>query len=295
MFDRLQEGDIAMLKLCHSRGFSMGLILAFAAIPTPLLAFAGINVVPAFAANQEGDVFTSAPFSTGSIPVPSMRYQQVFEAQEFASWGGGPKQITQIAFRPSGIEGYGGAFVTTLANVRIDLSTTAKPANGLSSQFAANVGADDIIAFSGPLSLSSAWEGPPGGPKHFDIYIDLTTPFTYDPSRGNLLLDVRNFGNETTTYFNGVVAAVDGLSRQWSSDVNSATAQFSDNAGLVTRFTYVPEPGGAAICLTLSCSLLRRKERVRTKGTFRRVRVAFVGGFFMPPVGGSPTVGPIDR
>jgi len=200
-----------------------------------------VDVVPAFAANQEGDVFTSAPFDIAAIPAASMRYQQVYNASEFASWVG-PRQVTQIAFRPSGSVGVGQAFTATLANVRIDLSTTNKAANGLNTQFAANVGADDTVVFNGPLHLSSSWLGPVGGPKDFDIIVNLTTPFTYDASAGNLLLDVRNFGSEFTTYFNGTVSPVDGLSRIFATDVSAAGAQFVDNAALVTRFTHVPEP-----------------------------------------------------
>src|SRR6266511_3255023 len=76
-----------------------------------------VDVVPAFRANQEGDVFTSAPFDIAEIPAASMRYQQVYNASEFQSWVG-PQQITQIAFRPSADAGYGQAFSATLANVR---------------------------------------------------------------------------------------------------------------------------------------------------------------------------------
>ena len=50
--------------------------------------------------------------------------------------------------------------------------------------FANNVGADDTIVHSGSLFLSSAFTGPAGGPKGFDILIHLTTPFTYDPASG---------------------------------------------------------------------------------------------------------------
>ena len=71
--------------------------------------------------------------------------------------------------------------------------TTASP-NALNATFAANVGADDAVVFGpGPLTISSAFTGPPAGPKDFDVLIPLDRTFPYDPSQGNLLLDVRVF------------------------------------------------------------------------------------------------------
>src|SRR5205823_14144179 len=105
------------------------------------------------------------------------RYQQVYSASDFTVFGTSPRFITQVAFRPDAI--YGSAFNSTLFNVQIDLSTTTKAVDGLNQTFANNVGADDTIVHSGSLSLSSAFTGPNGGPKNFDIVIPLSTPFPY--------------------------------------------------------------------------------------------------------------------
>jgi hypothetical protein len=109
----------------------------------------------------------------------------------------------------------------------------------LSPTFAANVGDDDTMVFSGSLSLSSADTGPVAGPKDFDVVITLHVPFLYDPTAGHLLLDVRNVSGGSTTPFDATSSSGDLMSRSGSlsGDVTSPTADFSDTVGLVTQFT----------------------------------------------------------
>ena len=97
-------------------------------------------------------------------------------------------------------------------NIRINLSTTSQVPDGLSNTFAENVGADDTVVFNGALPLSSAVTGPDGGPKAFDIVITLQTPFWYDPTAGNLLLDVRNFEAAATTSVDAEMTEGDPIS-----------------------------------------------------------------------------------
>jgi hypothetical protein len=120
------------------------------------------------------------------------------------------------------------------------------------------------VVFSGSLSLSSSFTGPVGGPKAFDIVTTLETPFLYDPSGGNLLLDVRNFSNTTTTQFDAHNAAGDSISRvYYANDANAATADSGNSAGLIAQFTFIPEPGtlplvGLSVMGLLA--LVRRKK-----------------------------------
>ena len=198
-------------------------------------------VVPNSLTTIEGDGANAFPFSISlrNPPVPSMRYQQVFQSSEFSTFGG-PILITQIAFRPDVV--FGGAFSTTLSSIRIDLSTTTAAPDALSSKFAKNVGKDDKTVYDGPLPLSSAFTGPVGGPMSFDILINLTTPFFYDPATGNLLLDVRNFGGGTTTFFDIQSTSGDSTSRVFSSvsgRVDDPSGNL-DSTGLVTQFTSSP-------------------------------------------------------
>jgi MYXO-CTERM domain-containing protein len=213
------------------------------------LAHASSVVVPGFDATTEGSGNNGYPFASS---FSSQRYQQVYGASAFS---GGPILITQIAFRPDAT--FGSAFSTTLPSVQIDLSTTSAAVDGLSTTFANNVGANDTVVFSGALSLSSADTGPAGGPKAFDIVINLTTPFLYNPALGNLLLDIRDFSGGFTTAFDAEPSGTDAMSRVYteSQGVNSPTANAGeqDTVGLVTQFTVtvVPEPSSVVFGLAL--------------------------------------------
>ena len=212
----------------------------------------------------EGNTHNYYPFDIGATmgAGDSQRYQQAYGASDFAGITG-PVFITKIAFRPDAF--IGRAFSLTLTDIQINLSTITLGPDGLSLVFANNLGLDDTIVFArGPLSLSSNFTGPVGGPMDFDVVITLTTPFLYDPAAGNLLMDVRNFGGGMTTVLDTEVAAGDSIGRVHTNIdspglVNSPTAANSDTAGLVTQFTHspVPEPGsaclfviGAGLCYT---------------------------------------------
>jgi hypothetical protein len=206
-------------------------------------------VVPNSLATAEGNSNNRFPFGIMAAP-PTQRYQQVYAASQFSP-GSGPLLITQILFRPDAISG--DAFTATLPDIQINLSTTTPGPDGLSATFASNVGANDTIVRSrGALTLSSADTPGPGGTRNFDIVINLTTPFLYDPTQGNLLMDVRNFGGGTTTFFDAHDVLGDSISRVYTFNgtVTSAIGDQVNTSGLVTAFTFtrqgpptgVPEP-----------------------------------------------------
>jgi hypothetical protein len=232
---------------------------------------ADVVVVPNALANTEGESNNGFPFNIAFFGISSQRYQQVYASSQFSGFGGHPELITQIAFRPDAQ--FGSAFSSTLPNVRIDLSTTHAVPGSLSSTFANNVGPNDQVVFSGPLHLSSSFTGPPNGPKAFDITIPLQHPFLYNPSQGNLLLDVRNFGGGSTTQFDATFNFGSNSSRAFtitSNGVNDPTG-LTDNGALVTQFTGtlptsgggVPEPSTLALFGVGAASLVVRRWRRR--------------------------------
>ena len=239
----------------------LGALLLLGAI-NPAHAVVPTVVVPNSARTVEGNNNNSFPFDITTFGLPSQRYQQVYAASQF----GGGGLITQIIFRPDAFAGH--AFTSTLSDIQIDLAYSSAPDDGLSTTYANNITAGDTIVFArGPLTLSSAFTGPPAGPKDFDIIITLTTPFFYNPALGNLLLDVRNFGAGSTTVFDAVFTSGDGVSRVFSTtNVNDPTG-ITDSLGLVTGFNIVPEPGTAAMLLAGGGTLLalfggcRRRRR----------------------------------
>jgi hypothetical protein len=195
-------------------------------------AHAGTVVIPNGLTAAEGNVNNIAPFGVGMAGVTSFRYQQAYWSSEFP----GQMKITGVRFRP---DVTGGAFASTLPDVQINLSTTNRPVDGLSLTFSDNPGADDTVVFSGSLSLSSAYGGPLGGPKWFDIVINFSTPFAYEPALGNLLLDIRIYHGGTTTWtgFDAHSVHADSVSRVFAQGVSSPSGS-QDSLGLVTQFVY---------------------------------------------------------
>jgi hypothetical protein len=134
---------------------------------------------------------------------------------------------------------------------------------GLSTVFAENVGVNNTVVYSGPITFSSAFTGPPGGPKDFDVIINFTRPFLYTPTAGNLLADFRTVGylwgsgnplpvmdfvNGSGTF--GVVSTV-------AANIN-ATSGTPGIQGYVTRFTFtaVPEPASLVLGSEMALALL---------------------------------------
>ena len=197
----------------------------------------------------------------------SMRYQQVYDASFFT---GGPPSlmlITEIRFRcDAGAGAISGPFSAVISDIQISMSTTVRPSESLLSTFSDNIGADvRVVVPRGPLALSSSYTNDGTGARTFDIRIPLTTPFSYNPALGNLLLDVTNYsGTHLTTSnwiaFDAANSPTDGISRLYGSS-SFSTIGTSQNMGLVTQFVVVPEPSIALFLgLTPLAVMLRRRR-----------------------------------
>lgn len=162
------------------------------------------------------------PFGAYISQAQADRYQQVYLGSLFSS----AVQIYGVSFFNTGSTINPGVYT-------LKLSTTSKAVGGLStSSFDANVGGDAQTIFSGYIGGSSP-------------QIAASTPFFYDPTAGNLLLDVLVHSQEGSSggadfdYGSGV------MSRTWMYQ----GSQMADDGGLVTRFetsplegTVTPEP-----------------------------------------------------
>ena len=223
--------------------FTAALMLGFAAAGT---ASAGTIT---FGTATGGNGF---PFSSSAYTV---EYQQVYEGSLFS----GPVDITQIGFfsapRTSG---------DITGNFTLHLSTTTATPSTLSLTYANNIGADNALFFSGAVSHVLSFTG---------------TPFYFDPSAGDLLLDV--LVNTANTTNNGPLAA--GCSTDTNRVFNfilssgpgavatGNSALCNPNSfGLETQFTFtstqVPEPPAIGLVGAGLLGLLgfaaRRKRRL---------------------------------
>jgi hypothetical protein len=205
---------------------------------------------------------------TGASARTAVRYQQVYGASAFSALTE-PVAITGLSFFAYPDVCYGPGFCFPQSQNISDgtytfsLSTTSRAVNGLSTTLDNNVGTDNTVFFSGALSGTSTVTG--------------TTPFVYDPTMGNVLLDI-TISSQTPngSFFNVSSLANDQMSRMWSVDGISAADETvaARTYGLVTQFDYtavtpVPEPESYAMLgfglLTVGI-VARRRKLVAARG-----------------------------
>jgi hypothetical protein len=221
---------------------------------------AGTIVVPGADAASVGSIGNDDPFDLADTNLSSMRYQQVYASSQFS----GPILITGMDFRVAAL--FSG-FSSTLSSIQIDLSTTSAAVDHLDETFSNNVGSDDTVVFAkGALALSGSAGGPAGVAKAFDVHIGFSTPFIYDPAKGNLLLDVRNFDGGSSGPLDSDQSNTDSVSRLVADGVNE-TKGLTDSSGLVTQFDFdtvaTPEPSSIAFGALglLAIAAVRRATR----------------------------------
>ena len=117
------------------------------------------------------------------------RYQQVFPAADFAALGNQPHFLVSHTARPD--QSQTSPRTVHFPDIEIRLSTMPVGPPNLSLVFDDNLGSDVMQYYRGPLNwVADAASGP--GPREF-YHAEFpagVTPFLYDPSQGNLLLDV---------------------------------------------------------------------------------------------------------
>lgn len=171
-------------------------------------------------------------------------YQQVYATSVFSS----RVLITQVAF--SSYYSYPGTASYSISmGLGVTTRTPASPGSSFASSF--------TPVFSGAVPAQFTAASP-----DFDLPISLTTPFSYDPAQGNLLLDVTVSSVSGSASISGFIFWADGQSsvmgQLWSGDSSVVT---TPNQGLVTQFTVteVPEPNAGALYCFAATSIFLMK------------------------------------
>jgi hypothetical protein len=164
-----------------------------------------------------------------------VREQVVYGASQFPAY---PIIISEIRWRPD--TSVVGPITVTVTNIQVNFSTTPIQPDQLSSTFAQNIGPDDTVVFSGAMYVTSYSTTLSNGTKDFDIDLPLQTPFLFDSTKGNLLMDLHNFtGCGRNLYNDSVANIVDAVSRIVNtSDANGTSASFTDSGGSVIELVY---------------------------------------------------------
>ncbi len=166
------------------------------------------------------------------------RFQGVMAASEFMSLPFSQHTLTGYRSRPDGILGIANS--ASWLDFTLKVSTTDVTPSTLATSFQANIGDDERTVYNGPITFNTSNVGPVGGPKEFDIIIDFQTPFHYDPSAGNLLLDWTVKG-PWSWVGDDRVASNPNTNYVVSGDPNAAFGILTPGTGIF-QLIFVPEP-----------------------------------------------------
>jgi hypothetical protein len=167
-----------------------------------------------------------------------LRIQHLIPASDFANLPASHRSIVAFNFRADRTQNQ--SIDWNDGGERVWMSTTSL--NTLTTTFDNNHGADRTLVHDGDLPFPLLATGPVGGPRDLALGTRLDTPFFYDPSQGNLLVDRLVFGVNPSAQ-----ATIDtqqtSQARILINDANpNSPTGFLLAEVAVIRFEFVPEP-----------------------------------------------------
>ncbi len=182
---------------------------------------------------------SSYPWNRTTSPV---RVQYAYDSTEMPPF---PITITRIRFRP--YDGYTSATTWTggtYGGITMLMSTASTDYSQITTTFSTNHGADVTTVYSGSVNLAAGAGTGAGVPSNYYVDMTLQKPFSYDPSKGDFLLDIASDGSKYTggtTAANAVTYTADGnkATRMYNLTSHTATTgTLQANVGLVCEITY---------------------------------------------------------
>ena len=229
----LSPGIVLKSRLFQEKCLNRVTVLFVAAIAVAAPVFAGTITV------NDTDSAIRFPFGTDAASATNYQtgatYQQIYSSTDFS---GSPILITELAFSTSSL--ISDATSATLG-LDVHLGVAATSAANPDTTFSANRGSDYLDVFSGVLTFTPALN------NTFDLVLNLSSPFLYDPASGDLLLDISLTQAPTITgtalYFGGDSSATDD---RIFNAAPGTTGRIDFNT-LATQFTFAdstaaPEP-----------------------------------------------------
>jgi hypothetical protein len=203
-------------------------------------------VSPPTASGAEGD-------SSITPNRDQIRVQYLIPASEFAGLPATHRRIVGFNFRSDRTQTT--PVNWTLPSEQIWMSTTSL--NSLTTTFDANQGADKKLVFNGAVTYPLLGTGPAAGPRGIADGLKLQSPFIYDPSKGNLLIEEKRFdGNYPVPATVDIVSNISGRLLLNDPGPNAPTGILLDSFPVMQiEFDVVPEPSTAALASLTFLSL----------------------------------------
>lgn len=219
----------------------------------PLIIVAVFTIPLLAAAPASANIIVGGPATTNNIypfgNYSNQQYQQLYGSSDFTA----PITITGVQFFNTVFNDPYAQLPTGTFNFY--LSTTSVTTTTLSSVYSANIGVNNTLVYSG--SISQPWT------FGDTLTVNFSSPFTYSPLQGNLLLDI------TTSVFSllhPVPFDASNSSAYSRAYTYNGLNYVNIGYGLVTGFTAVPSPPSWLMMLTglgLLAPLYYRHKRVR--------------------------------
>jgi hypothetical protein len=158
----------------------------------------------------------------------------------------------------------------TLEDIELKLSTTSTDIDSMSLAFDENIGTDEMSVFRGALRV--VYDGSYAAAAEFAVVLELQRHFLYDPSMGNLLMQIQlysehpNYDPETNMYspFFFQSTSNDDATQMLLGTTFDSEMGIMANYGFVTQFTTSTIPVPASLWLFASAlagmGWLRRKQ-----------------------------------